>query len=239
MSAALSSAISVVVPVFNEEGILPAALARLERFREMQTILVDGGSRDGTIGILRSWASVGPERIVVSSSLGRARQMNEGANEADRDILLFLHADSVLPDEGPAMIIRALKDPRVVGGAFRLNIDHPHPLFLRMISWGANVRSSLFKLPYGDQGFFVRKEIFRALGGFADIPLMEDVDFIRRLKQCGKVILLKQAMTTSCRRWQKNGLLQTSARNAIVLLLYFMGVSPRRLARWYDRQHVR
>lgn len=232
-----SNAISVVVPVLNEEELLPNTLARLERFSPMQIILVDGGSRDGTIDLLQSWVSTGSGRMLLSAPVGRARQMNEGARRADGDILLFLHADSVLPDEGPNVMIRALKDPRVAGGAFRLKIDHPHPL-LRMISWGANARSSLLKLPYGDQGLFVRKELFRALGGFADIPLMEDVDFVRRLKRCGQVVLLKQTMTTSCRRWQKNGLLKTSARNAMTLLLYFMGVSPKRLAGWYDRQSV-
>jgi len=155
--------------------------------------------------------------------------MNEGARVATSDILLFLHADSVFPSDGFSAISKALEDTNLVGGAFRLKID-THSLCLKLVVRMANLRSSLFGLPYGDQGFFVRRNIFNKMNGYQDIPLMEDVEFIQRLKRKGKIILLNQTIMTSTRKWS----LFISLRNIILLTLYFIGVSEEQLAKWYN-----
>jgi hypothetical protein len=161
--------------------------------------------------------------------------MNAGAKIATGDLLFFLHADSVLPSSPIPWfdeMAKALDDPRVVGGAFRLKIDSPS-LTLKFISTMANLRSAIWGLPYGDQGIFVRTDIFRKMEGFKDWPLMEDVELIQRLKRLGKIVLLKETIQTSARRWKRGGAV-VSVRNGILLLLYFVGVCPARLARWYN-----
>lgn len=161
--------------------------------------------------------------------------MNAGAKIAGGDLLLFLHADSMIPRpyaQWIKEILRAMQDPDVVGGAFRLEISSPS-FFLKYVSKAANLRSALLGLPYGDQGIFVRSDIFKALGGYPDWPLMEDVHFVRQLKKRGKTVLLKTALATSARRWDR-GPIARSLRNSLLLALYFMGVCPARLARWYD-----
>ncbi|MFQ5598904.1 MAG: TIGR04283 family arsenosugar biosynthesis glycosyltransferase, partial [Nitrospiria bacterium] len=163
---------------------------------------------------------------------GRGMQMNEGAKKATGDILLFLHADSKLPLDALKNIREVLKQTEFVGGAFRLKIDSPH-LFLGFISWIANLRSVYLNLPYGDQGYFVRRKVFELLKGYGDMPLMEDVDFFRRLKKMGRVSLLRGAMLTSARRWDQHGVYRTSFRNLLILFFYFIGISPNRLTRWY------
>ena len=223
--------ISVIVPVLNEEAALPRFLAHLKDFQGVEIVIVDGGSVDRTPSLLRAWAS-SPERVVLLSERGRARQMNAGAKRAAGDVFLFLHVDSLLPRKGVEAIIDALKSPGIVGGAFRFKVDSRH-LLLRIIEKMAHLRSRLFKLPYGDQGIFVRREVFETLQGYADLPLMEDVDFIRRLRRAGRVALLQEAVTTSPRRWLREGIYYTSVRNLVLLSLYLMGISPRRLARWY------
>jgi len=229
------NSISVIVPVLNEEKVLPNFLAHLDQFPLVELLVVDGGSRDQTDKILRDWAGASKgrtRRIVCFAPRSRAEQMNEGAKQATGDILLFLHADSRLPSEGVEAILLALQSPSTLGGAFRLRIDSPL-LFLRIISIMANLRSSFLKLPYGDQAYFVRRDTFVKLGGYRRMPLMEDIDFIRRLNQYGRVILLKESVTTSARRWVHKGYFYTSFRNMVLFVLYYLGVSPLRLAKWY------
>ncbi len=226
--------ISVIVPLFNEEAILPSFLDHLRRFSVNEVICVDGGSEDRTGEILKRWMGASGEgrRLVSSSIRGRASQMNEGAKRAGGEILLFLHADSLLHPGALSAISDAFEDPSCVGGAFRLKIDSPR-FFLKSIAAFVNVRSRWLNLPYGDQGYFVRREVFEKLGGFKNLPLMEDVDFIRRLKKAGRIVLLIEPMTTSARRWIKTGYFYTSLRNLALLILYFLGVTPEKLARWY------
>lgn len=225
---------TIVIPVLNEEEALRRTLDRLKQFPEIEMIVVDGGSTDETVPLLQSWSDRHSDqtRIVLYGERGRARQMNAGAKRATGEILLFLHADSLLPAGAIDAVAGAVRSPAVAGGAFRLKIDS-NRFFLRVVGKLANLRSRLFTLPYGDQGFFVRRDLFERLGGYAEMPLMEDVDFIRRLKREGEVVLLAEEITTSPRRWLREGIYYTTLRNLVLVALYFGGVSPRRLARWY------
>ncbi len=228
--------ISLIVPIYNEADGLSAFLDHLNTFPIFEMIVVDGGSSDQSTWILSNWEkdpkALCHRRFVVTAR-GRGRQMNAGAKEAKGDVLLFLHADTRLPADALGPILETLRDPACVGGAFRLRIDSSH-LIVKMISLLANLRSRFFQLPYGDQGYFVRQTIFEAMAGYADLPLMEDVEFVGRLKRRGKIVLLNMAVKTSARRWKRQGYAFTSLRNATILCLYFLGVSPHRLAQWYQ-----
>jgi len=232
--------ISIIVPVLNEAAILPELFRHLEAQSSEEAvhevILVDGGSRDQGLALMRSWVQCSEgafRRSLMTSGRGRGRQMNAGEKKAGGGALLFLHADSRLPPEGLGEISRALSQAHVLGGAFRLEIDSPRRC-LRLISWMANLRARLLKLPYGDQGYFVRKTVFEEMGGYREIGLMEDVDFFRRLKKKGPVVLLKGVMRSSSRRWDKGGCPLNSLKNAVLLALYFLGVSPDWLSKCYD-----
>ena len=220
--------ISVIVPVFNEEAILPAFLSQTDNWPVTEIIIVDGNSTDQTQTLIR----LAPRHRLIVAKRGRGNQMNEGARVATSDVLLFLHVDTIFPPDGFSAISKAMQNNHLVGGAFRLKID-TDSLLLKWITRVANIRSTLLALPYGDQGFFVRREVFNKIGGYHDFPLMEDVAFIQRLKQEGKITLLDQAITTSARRYNKQGTIITAVRNSILLLLYFMRVSPKQLAKWY------
>jgi rSAM/selenodomain-associated transferase 2 len=172
--------------------------------------------------------------------------MNAGARAAAGDVLLFLHADTRLPDGAGAAIARALADPAVVGGRFDIRFDSPRWPF-RMIAALMNRRSRLTRISTGDQGLFVRRAAFEALGGFPDIPLMEDVEITRRLKRAGRIACLSERVTTSARKWERDGVARTIALMWALRLLYVCGVAPARLHRWYygrpaahpDRQAAR
>lgn len=228
--------ISIITPIYNEALNLPVFFSHLEKSGADEVVLVDGGSSDQSLKRLELWADktevIPRSRIVVSSERGRGRQMNEGALRADGEIFIFLHADSTLPEEAIPLLPSVMKNPEIVGGAFRLEINSTH-WFLKWITWIANLRSKYWKLPYGDQAYFVRKDVFERMGGYRSMALMEDVDFFRRLKKEGKTILLKETVRTSARRWQQKGFYLNSLRNALFLCLYFIGVSPRRLGHWY------
>jgi hypothetical protein len=156
--------------------------------------------------------------------------MNEGASRAAGDWLLFLHADSRLPRGWDAAILGL--PGAVVGGWFRFALDDG-AWQARLIERGVAWRVRLLQLPYGDQGFFVRRRIFADLGGFAPLPLLEDVEFVRRLRRAGRVVELPLPLLTSARRWRNDGWFRRSARNAVIIAAYLAGVSPARLARWY------
>ncbi len=227
--------ISIISPVHNEEKHLPAFFSHLEKLGIEELVCIDGGSRDQSLKQLKQWsndASSAQSRIVTSSGRGRGRQMNEGALWAKGEIFVFLHVDSALPNDGIALILEAMKSSDVVGGAFRLQIDSGH-WFLKWITLTANLRSKYWGLPYGDQAYFVRRDVFERMGRYRIIPLMEDVDFFRRLKKEGETVLLKEAVLTSARRWKEKGIYLNSAWNALFLCLYFIGISPNRLAKWY------
>jgi rSAM/selenodomain-associated transferase 2 len=158
--------------------------------------------------------------------------MNAGAAAATGDIFLFLHADTRLPPEGAAAVRDALRDPRVAGGRFDVRLDSEHVL-LRAVEGMMNLRSRWTGICTGDQAIFVRRSAFEALGGYAEIPLMEDVEFTRRLKRRGRLAALRLRVTTSARKWERDGILRTILLMWALRLLDFVGVSPARLHRWY------
>jgi rSAM/selenodomain-associated transferase 2 len=219
--------ITVIIPALDEEAALPRTLSRLADCGFANPIVVDGGSRDRTVALAREMGA----RVLHSPS-GRAKQMNFGATGAEGDVLFFVHADSLPALDARRLIAAALDRPGAVGGAFRLKIESRHPL-LRVIALLANLRTVFFKLPYGDQGLFVRKDIFDRIGGYADLPLMEDVDLVRRLRAVGRLLPVPAPMTTSARRWERRGVLRTSCANLRRLFRYFRGVSVVDLARQY------
>jgi len=191
-------------------------------------ILVDGGSDDATIQVAARFSAV----RLLASPRGRARQMNAGARAARGDILLFLHADTRLPEGGLGAVSAALDDARVVGGHFDVRFDSPRPV-LRMIAFFMNLRSRASGISTGDQAIFVRREVFETMGGYPDMPLMEDIELSRRLKRRGRLAALPSRVTTSARKWEREGALRTMALMWALRFLYTVGVSPARLHRWY------
>ena len=216
------------MPVYNEEEYLPATLPKLEIGRAEELIVVDGGSTDQTVEIARKYT---PK--VIQSTKGRAKQMNTGARYANGDILFFVHADCIPPEGAYDMIRKALEKPSVIMGAFdiRFNTDE---ICYRVVASSANLRSRLTSVAYGDQGIFVLKKRFNELNGFADIPLMEDIEFSRRAKRLGRVVFLSPPMLVSPRRFKKEGLFYAILRDWTIALFYTLfQVSPERLIRHY------
>jgi rSAM/selenodomain-associated transferase 2 len=219
--------ISVIVPVFNEEKNIAVTLEELQRLKPDEMILVDGGSSDATREICQRF---GVELYL--SRPGRAAQMNFGAQRARGDVLLFLHADTRLPLSAFDEIRTALRDRKVLGGRFDLQLDNPRPL-LKLIGFMISLRSRLSKVGTGDQAIFVRREIFQELGGYPDIPLMEDVAFSRALKRRGSVACLRSRVVSSARRWEVDGIWRTILKMWTLKTLYLLGISPVRLKRYY------
>jgi len=218
--------ISVIIPTLNEESCLKETLEAVGR--DVEVIVVDGESCDSTVKIAKGFT----DKIIMSEK-GRGLQMDRGAEEAGGDIFLFLHADTILPKGWKDYVEGALKDDdKVIGGGFSLKIDSKGFSF-RMIEAVANMRAKYLGLIYGDQAIFVRKDAFFSAGGFNGLPLMEDVDLIRRLRESGRVMLLDAEVSTSPRQWKKRGVLKTTLRNLFFLSLYYAGVSPERLQRLY------
>jgi rSAM/selenodomain-associated transferase 2/rSAM/selenodomain-associated transferase 1 len=232
--ATTTGRISVIVPTLNEAEHLPQTLLSLKDAENMETIVVDGGSTDGTAEIA--------ERArchLLRSPPGRALQMNAGARAASGSILLFLHADTRLPERFDEHVRRALGQPRTtlravpVAGAFHLRIDGPQRS-LRLIEWGTNFRSRHLQMPYGDQTLFLKAETFRTIGGFPELPIMDDFEMVRRLRRLGRIAILPFPVTTSARRWLALGPWRTMWINQKVIAGYYIGVSPGRLAKWYS-----
>jgi rSAM/selenodomain-associated transferase 2 len=227
-------AISVVVPVLDEVRRVEGLLQRLVALPGIaEVILADGGSTDGTTAHARSVPGV----HVVDAPRGRGPQMNAGARAATGDVLWFVHADVAVPDDGPALIAETLRDPSVVAGAFRIRTV-PDGLtgWPSRLLWIADLRARYSRLPYGDQALFVRREVFEALGGFASVPLFEDLDFSRRLRRAGTVAVLSAPVDVSGRRFMTRPVASAVLMN-LLPLLYRARVPPATLARLYG--HVR
>ena len=205
--------VSVIIPTLNEERAIMATLAHTAGLGFDELIVVDGGSADETPSLVESYrlrtrsSALSPIRFVAAPP-GRARQMNEGAKSSRGEILLFLHADTQLPNDAKRIIDMTLADQRIVGGWFDVRFDHPS-MWGSIISSMMNWRSRLSGLSTGDQALLVRRPIFEQMGGFADIPLMEDIEFSRRLKRKGVTTALTATVTTSFRRWEQQGPLRT------------------------------
>jgi rSAM/selenodomain-associated transferase 2 len=224
--------ISIIIPTLNEAANILDTLDRLSQ-ENVEILVVDGGSEDETVSLVQSAGFK-----VLSAPRGRANQMNLGAEYATGDILLFLHGDTRLPVDFVSLIgnvLTANTQPRVVGGAFTLKIDS-QLRGIKSIEQMVAYRSRVLSLPYGDQAIFVRADIFRSLGGFPPLPIMEDFQFVRTLQKLGKIAIIPTPVITSGRRWEKLGIVKTTLINQAIVVGYFLGVSPDRLARWYRHQ---
>jgi rSAM/selenodomain-associated transferase 2 len=222
--------IGVVIPTLNEAVMLPALLDDLRKLATvlpLDVVVVDGGSSDGT----QARAAAGGARV-LQAPRGRARQLNRGARTASGDWLLFLHADCRL-GEGAVTALRAALEPSagVQAAVFRFAIDLPR-FWRRFIETGQAVREALSGLAYGDQGLLIRRELFQSVGGFPDLPLMEDVAMIRTLRRRTRVTRLPAALLTSGRRYERSGVLRTWLKHTALISLYLLGASPARLSRW-------
>lgn len=270
--------ISVVIPVLNERGALPATIAALRACRQSadqmalpsvpsqisasqtgaskaaisEIIISDGGSRDGTA----DWVRAQPDLILVNSARGKGPQLNAGAARATGDVLLFLHADCALsqaalnalhsalsvadaPQASTAKLSASglaapnLSISRPLGGAFYLRFAESHPRALRLVSWGINLRARLRGSATGDQGIFVRRDVFQSIGGAPDWPLFEDVELVRRIKQAGEFVVIKTPLTVSGRRYIEHGVLRTALLIYSLRFAYWLGVPPQRLKEWF------
>lgn len=219
--------ISVIIPTLNEEGYIEKTIRSARKGNDIEIIVADSGSTDRTVEIAENLA----DKVVLAPQ-GRGAQMNAGVVEAKGDILLFLHADTILPDGWDGLVCEALKNGDIAGGAFRFDTSKKSPV-LRFISMMVNLRSRFMSLPYGDQGIFLRRDIFEKIGGFRKMPIMEDVEMVRSIKKLGRLQILKAPVTTSSRRWEKEGWILTTARNLMLLFLYLLGVPAKRLGRLY------
>jgi rSAM/selenodomain-associated transferase 2 len=219
--------LSVIIPCLNEEKRLLDCIRSAQRLNPFEVIVVDGGSRDRTVELAEREGA-----RVIKTSRGRGIQLQEGASASKGEILLFLHADSVIKEE---IDIKAYIRDNFIGGFFRLRFDDPS-LSFRLIEFFANMRSRLFKLPYGDQAIFVKKEVFQKIGGFRPYPFLEDIDLVLRLRKMGKLISLDIPVVVSPRRLKRGfpfSPILLSIRNVIIVLLYILGISPFKLIKLY------
>ncbi|MBW1849206.1 MAG: TIGR04283 family arsenosugar biosynthesis glycosyltransferase [Deltaproteobacteria bacterium] len=218
--------ISVIIPTLNESEDITIAI-QSARHPDIEVIVVDGGSTDDTIEkALKNGAQV------ITGPRGRARQQNFGAKRALGKVLLFLHADTTLPENYISYVFETMMDSHVTAGAFKFKTDFPHP-FMKLVEVGAYIRSKYFQLPYGDQALFLRKTLFETMGGFPDTVIAEDLFFVQTLSTLGKIRFVPTPVITSGRRWRMRGPVRTWLINTIILAGCKMGVSPKKLASLY------
>jgi rSAM/selenodomain-associated transferase 2 len=224
---------SVIIPVLNEAPLINETIARLLQIAlgsDIEVIVVDGDVHGRTVKAITH-----VQVIPVVAGQGRGIQMNRGASVSKGDVLLFLHADTELPAHTFEAISSLLESGEYVGGAFDLGIQSDRWIF-RIIETAASLRSRITRMPYGDQAIFVRRACFEDFGGFPEIPLMEDVAFMRGLKKSGyKIGIIPLKVLTSARRWEQEGVLFCTLRNWALIFLYLLGVAPERLERFYYR----
>ncbi|MCC5897576.1 MAG: TIGR04283 family arsenosugar biosynthesis glycosyltransferase [Phormidium sp. BM_Day4_Bin.17] len=230
--------ISVIIPVLNEAAEIAETLERVLTGRNLEVIVVDGGSQDNTVemvqGYVRQEESSTPVRLLSSPS-GRALQFNVGLQAAQGDFVLLLHGDTRVPRGFDLVIRDLLRDEGVVAGAFELAVaSQAWPL--RWVEWGVRWRSRGLGFPYGDQGLFLSRQQLLQLGGIPDLPLMEDFELVRRLQGQGRIAIAPVAVVTSARRWDGLGVLRVTLLNQLIVLGYLLGISPKQLAQWYRRR---
>jgi len=223
--------VSIIIPVFKEESTINHALSRLKKIISncsAEVIVVDGDISGSTVACID-----GKDVLCLISPKGRTTQMNRGADIASGEILLFLHVDTSLPEKGIEKIIKALETDDYVGGAFKYKIESKN-LFLKFLYYTSYLRSRFSRIPYGDQAIFIRRNYFKKMGGFPDIPIMEEVQFMKKIKKNrGKIRILKEEVKTSTRRYEQEGIVYGWLRNHLVRILFFFGVSPHKLVKYY------
>tara|TARA_B100000029_G_scaffold491281_1_gene551238 strand:+ start:54 stop:731 length:678 start_codon:yes stop_codon:yes gene_type:complete len=220
--------ISIIVPTLNEARFLNETLIKIQLLSPHELIISDGGSNDGTLKIAAKFT-----QHIIKGPAGRALQMNAGAQVATGDLLLFLHADSHIKPNSYQKMLDTMKNPKVIGGAFSLLIESSK-WALQIINQFANLRSKYLGRAYGDQAFFVKKHIFQQMKGYTEFPICEDLDFYKRLKVFGSVVLLKEVVLTSPRRWVNDGIWLTTIKNIFIATLFELGFPPRILTKWYQ-----
>jgi len=226
---------SIIVPALQESDKINSLVEQVERLEcseNAEIIVVDGNPNGDTIQVIRS------DRVKkLVAPKGRARQMNAGASIAKGEILIFLHADTELPRNALRTINSAMAQGRYVGGAFELGIDS-HKIEYKLLARWASLRCRLTRIPYGDQAIFVKRDYFNALGGYRDMPLMEDVELMRGIKRRGdKICIVPEQVRTSPRRWEQEGFVYVNVRNAFLFFSYILGVSPEKLASFYKNTY--
>ena len=228
---------SIIIPVLHEAGRINGLidhLRQLDSEKSSEIIVVDGAPEEDTLRAIRD-----DTIMKLSTEKGRARQMNAGASVARGDFLIFLHADTELPLSALKRMNAFTNRHEIVGGAFDLGIKSDKVVF-KVFAFLGSLRSRLNRIPYGDQAIFIRSDYFREVGGYKDIPLMEDVELMRRVKRSGKkTVMFRDRVMTSPRRWEEEGLLYCILRNWALQILYFLGVSPHKLVNFYKSDYLR
>ncbi len=220
--------ISVIIPTLNEEENIGSLLHYLHQLDStLEIIVADANSADDTVKIAKKYANV------IQAPRGRGAQMNAGAKLAAGDILWFLHADVTPHPHSINAVKKLFLNERIVGGAFEYNLDEVG-WFFRTVEVMSNLKNHLLNTFYGDMGIFVRRNVFQKIGGYKEIPLMEDMDFCSRLKKEGDVIILPYRINTSARRWIEEGKAKNLFRNWLLQIGYKLGFSPDTLAQWYE-----
>ena len=229
----MSYSFSIILPVLNESSIINQTIEHIYRLGygfDLEVIVVDGDTEGGTVYRIKD------ERVIkVISPKGRGRQMNKGASVATGDILLFLHTDTELPENAFRTISAVIDRKQYVGGAFDLGIKSGRLIF-RLIEKMVYIRTRLTGIPYGDQAIFIKKDFFAGMNGYQEIPIMEDVELMRRIKKSGyKICIIPQRVSTSPRRYEKEGVIYCTLRNWMLMSLYLLGVEPEKLVKYYYR----
>ncbi|MBI2119023.1 MAG: TIGR04283 family arsenosugar biosynthesis glycosyltransferase [Elusimicrobia bacterium] len=226
--------ISIIIPVFNEESSIEEEISHLRQVSTLlpiEIIVVDGGSSDRTVEIGERTA----DHFISSPLKNRSAQMRLGAEAAKGELLIFLHADTRLPLDWQKAVINCFesKDQKIAAGAFKLKFNSDSSIY-KLIAFLANCRTKITGVPQGDQALFVSSQVYKESGGFPQEPLMEEYLFIPNLRKLGSIKILNYTVITSIRRYVKNGPLRNSLRNSFLVLLFYLGVSPKRLATWYN-----
>lgn len=228
--ASVPRRISVIIPTLNEAASILPTLGSVQQEHPHEVIVVDGGSTDETCQL----ATDSGARVILSRAR-RATQMNAGAGTATGNLLLFLHADTTLPPLWSRLVAETLGTTEVSAGAFGFAIAEDFS-GKRIVEWGTNLRSRWRQMPYGDQALFLARERFEEEGGFADLPIMEDYEFVRRLRHRGRIVTLAQRAITSGRRWKQLGIVRTTLRNQLMIAGYHLGISPDTLVSGYRKR---
>jgi len=233
----MNTGFSIVIPVYNEQEIINQTIGHTRMICEghdYEIIVVDGNPSKNTIESIKD-----KEVIKIVSERGRGRQMNAGASASKKDILLFLHADTKLPDNALKKISDVILNNRFVGGAFDLGIESDRYIY-RIIEKIVYYRTRITKIPYGDQAIFIKKDFFKEMNGYKEIPIMEDVELMLRIKRLKKnIFIIPDKVKTSSRRWEKEGIIYCTLRNWLLIILFFLGFPPEKLVKYYYPNGVR